>query len=87
MQRVRYFAVALLSAAVVVFAIQNLQPASVVFLVWRFEASVTLVIFVPFLVGLLTGGLAVWLARRGRVPGETPPSPPPPFPGGERSGP
>ena len=87
MQRVRYFAVALLSAAVVVFAIQNLQPAWVVFLAWRFEASVTLVIFVPFLVGLLAGGLTVWLMRRGRAPGEMPPKsappPSPPWPGGE----
>lgn len=80
MQRIRYLAVAVLSAAVAVFAIQNLQPAAVEFLAWRFETSVTLVIFVPFLIGLLAGGVLAWFARRARAPASVPHPPPPPSP-------
>lgn len=87
MQRIRYIAVAVLSGAVVVFAIQNLQPVTVVFLAWRGEASVTLVIFVPFLSGLAVGGLTAWLLGRGRPPDSGAPDvphwPPPPPPGRE----
>lgn len=77
MQRVRYLAVALLSAAIVIFAVQNLQPVLVEFLAWRFQTSVTLVTLVPFLSGLLAGALTAFLARRLRRPGEPPPRPGP----------
>ncbi len=73
MQRIRYATVALLSAAVVIFAVQNLvPPVEVQFLAWRFTTNVTLVTLVPFLAGLVVGGLGVLWARRRRPPDREP---------------
>lgn len=66
MQRIRYFIVVVLTAAVIIFAMQNLHPVQVTFLVWGFETKVTLVTFVPFLAGLAVGALAALWWRRSR---------------------
>jgi uncharacterized protein HemY len=66
MRRIRDFLVVVLTAAVVVFAMQNLHPVQVTFLLWGFEAKVTLVTFVPFLAGLVVGALAILWWRRPR---------------------
>lgn len=73
MRRIRDFTVVVLTAAVVVFAMQNLHPVQVTFLLWGFDAKVTLVTFVPFLAGLVVGAFAVlWLRRSRPTPPRSP---------------
>ena len=66
-----------LTAAVMLFAVQNLTSVPVAFLMWRTETSVSLIVLGPFLVGLLVGAVAGAL-RRGRASPKTPPTPPGP---------
>jgi hypothetical protein len=74
LQRIRYLLVIALTAAVVIFAMQNLHPVQVTFLLWGFQAPVTLVTFVPFIAGLIVGAVAALWWRRGR-PSARPPQP------------
>ena len=67
MDRLRYFSVAVLSAIVVVLAIQNLHDVEVHFLAWDATASVSLLTLTSFLAGLLVGSIAVLLGRRSRA--------------------
>lgn len=73
-QRVRYLLVIVLTAAVVIFAMQNLHPVQVTFLLWGFQTQVTLVTFIPFIAGLIVGALAALWWRR-RRPSARPPQP------------
>lgn len=69
MRRIRDLTVVVLTAAVVVFAMQNLHPVQVTFLFWGFDAKVTLVTFVSFLAGWVVGAFAVlWLRRSKPTP-------------------
>jgi len=59
-----YFVVALIAAAVVVFAFQNGTPLTVRFLVWNIEAvSTAAVIAVALVSGLLLAAIPLWIQR------------------------
>ena len=64
MDRFRYVSVAVLSAIMVVLAIQNLNDVEVHFLAWDFQVSVSLLVLVTFLAGLLVGSIGALLGRR-----------------------
>ena len=53
-------------AAVVVFSVQNAAPVSVAFLVWKYEASLAVVVLLSVACGLLIGAAMVsfWRLRR-----------------------
>lgn len=70
--RIQAFALILLTAVVLFFAIQNSYSEEslvpVVFLVWDFQASVSLLVLFPLLIGLLLGAAtAVYVAARRRA--------------------
>jgi uncharacterized integral membrane protein len=71
-----------LTAAVLLFAVQNLTTVPIVFLMWHIETSVSLVVLGPFLIGLLVGTLG-GLRARGRRAGTAPAAPGAP-PAGQR---
>jgi lipopolysaccharide assembly protein A len=59
-----YLAVAILTAAIVVFAFQNGTPVSVKFLVWTVpEVSAAAVILIALVAGLLIAAIPLWLQR------------------------
>jgi uncharacterized integral membrane protein len=59
-----YVVVALLTAAVVVFAFQNGTPVSVRFLTWTVpEVSTAAVILIALVTGLLIAAIPLWLQR------------------------
>ena len=60
--RIQSFALVFLTAAMIFFALQNLHTVPVALMVWNFEASVSLLVLIPLLAGLLVGGgTAIWL--------------------------
>ena len=66
-KRIQAFGLVFLTAAIVFFAFQNLEPVPVAFLVWDFNASVSLLVLIPLLAGLVIGvGTAVALDLRWR---------------------
>lgn len=68
MNRVRYFGAVIVTAAVLIFALQNLDAVPIRLFVWDVGASVALIALVPFLVGLVMGSAAAFLrARRARA--------------------
>jgi lipopolysaccharide assembly protein A len=66
-----YLIVALITAAIVVFAFQNGTPVAVRFLAWSVpEVSVAAVILIALVSGLLIAAIPSWIQRwrlRGRV--------------------
>jgi uncharacterized integral membrane protein len=59
-----YLVVALLTAAIVVFAFQNGTPLSVKFLAWTVpEVSAAAVILIALVTGLLIAAIPLWLQR------------------------
>jgi uncharacterized integral membrane protein len=68
--RIRYILVALLTAAILLFAVQNLRGVDVAFLMWQFRVSVSLIALTPFLAGLLVGAATAlyYAARRSQPP-------------------
>jgi uncharacterized integral membrane protein len=59
-----YVVVALLTAAIVVFAFQNGTPLSVKFLAWTVpEVSAAAVILIALVTGLLIAAIPLWLQR------------------------
>ena len=59
-----YLVVAILTAAVVVFAFQNGTPVSVRFLPWTVpEVSVAAVILIALVTGLLIAAIPLWIQR------------------------
>jgi uncharacterized integral membrane protein len=59
-----YFVVALLTAAVVVFAFQNGTPLSVRFMTWTVpEVSAAAVILIALVSGLLIAAIPLWIQR------------------------
>jgi putative membrane protein len=59
-----YLVVALLTAAVVVFAFQNGTPVSVRFLMWTVpEISAAAVILIALVSGLLIAAIPLWIQR------------------------
>jgi uncharacterized integral membrane protein len=65
--RLRYIMVVVLTAAVLVFAVQNLHTVSATALVWEVRTSVTLIVLGPFLIGLLAGVALTLVAQRRRA--------------------
>jgi uncharacterized integral membrane protein len=60
--RIQSFALVFLTAGIIFFALQNLDTVPVELLVWEFQASVSLLVLIPLLSGLLVGGgTALWL--------------------------
>lgn len=50
---------------IAVFSVQNAMPVFVTFFFWKFEASLAIIIFVTFLIGLLAGfSLIVFMKLR-----------------------
>lgn len=77
LRRMKFWSVLLLLLAVVVFSVQNAQPATLRFLVWHFELSQALVIMLAAVLGIVVGAIAGASTRRRRPSAEaTPPAPP-----------
>jgi uncharacterized integral membrane protein len=68
MTRVREILLIVLTAAIILFAAQNVTVVDVVFLAWQFPIHVALIALVPLLAGLVVGaaGAAVLIRRRRR---------------------
>jgi uncharacterized integral membrane protein len=62
--------VLLIIAVVAVFSAQNALPVSIVFLFWKFQASLAIVIFLSVLTGvIITSIILLWLRiRRAKKP-------------------
>ena len=63
MRWVHIVLIAVLAAATLIFAVQNLQGVTVAFLGLRITAPIALVVVVVYLLGMLTGGSAWALIR------------------------
>jgi uncharacterized integral membrane protein len=48
---------AVVIAAVVIFSVQNAAPVSVVFLMWKFGASLAVIVFLAFVIGIVVAVL------------------------------
>lgn len=69
--------VVILIIAVVIFSVQNSSPVAVSFLVWSFDASLAIVIFLSLVVGIIIGvAVALWARRRPSQERREPPPPP-----------
>ena len=44
-------------AAVVIFSVQNAAPVSVAFLMWKFVASLAIMVFFAFVIGIVVAAL------------------------------
>jgi lipopolysaccharide assembly protein A len=63
------FVAALVIAAVVIFSVQNAVPVSVTLLTWQFGASLAVIVFLAFVVGIIATvlfSLALRFGRRAR---------------------
>ena len=65
-------------AAVVIFSVQNAVPVSVAFLAWKFGASLAVVVFLAFVIGIAVAALSILALRvkraaRRRAPNTEPP--------------
>ena len=47
----------LVIAAVVIFSVQNAAPVSVAFLMWKFGASLAVIVFLAFAIGIVVAAL------------------------------
>ncbi|MEK6673598.1 MAG: LapA family protein [Nitrospirota bacterium] len=56
----------LITAAVAVFSVQNAVPVTISLFIWRFDASLAIVIFLSVLSGIVIGTAAVYLMRAKR---------------------
>lgn len=50
-------------AVVIIFSVQNSAPVTVTFLLWRFEASLALIIFCSFLTGLILSWIVAFTGK------------------------
>ena len=50
-------------AVVAIFSVQNAMPVAITFLLWKFEASLAIVIFLSVLAGIIAGAIIVSLLR------------------------
>jgi uncharacterized integral membrane protein len=67
----KWIAIIVLLILLLIFAIQNTQPAVLNFLLWQISTSSVLSILVSFIIGLLTGSLLMMIGRMKR---KSPPS-------------
>lgn len=54
---------ALVIAIVVIFSVQNAVPVSVTFLAWKFDASLAVIVFLVFLIGIVVAALSILAFR------------------------
>lgn len=55
----------LIIAIVAIFSVQNALPVSIIFLFWRFQASLAIVIFISVLTGIVIASIIfLWLRIR-----------------------
>jgi uncharacterized integral membrane protein len=55
----------LIIAVVAIFSVQNALPVSIIFLFWRFQASLAIVIFLSVLTGIVIASIIfLWLRIR-----------------------
>jgi uncharacterized integral membrane protein len=47
-------------ATITVFSLQNAAPVALSFLVWKFQASLAIVVFLSVLIGMLVGAAFTW---------------------------
>jgi uncharacterized integral membrane protein len=68
--------VLLIVAVVAIFTIQNALPVSIIFLFWKFQASLAIVIFLSVLTGVVIASITFyWLRiRRNRQEKKTGPA-------------
>jgi uncharacterized integral membrane protein len=52
---------------VVLFIVQNSEPATLSFLMWKMSMPVAVVVAIPFLCGMLAGGLFAWREQRKEI--------------------
>jgi lipopolysaccharide assembly protein A len=48
---------------VTIFSVQNSAPVAISFLLWKFEASLAIVVFLSVLLGAIVGAIAVFSIR------------------------
>ncbi len=48
-------AVLLVISALIIFSVQNAAPVAVTFLAWKFQASLTIIIFLSLIIGIFVG--------------------------------
>ena len=59
-----YSIVALLAAALAIFALQNTTPTSIRFLLWSIDAvPISTLLFLALAVGIVVGGVPLWIQR------------------------
>ena len=83
--RIGYVVVAVLAVIITVFALQNTDPATVRFLIWRLEAvPVAGLVLASLIVGLLIAGVplairvGIWRSRARSLESRQSPRTPPP---------
>lgn len=54
----------ILLAIVAIFSVQNAMPVTVTFMLWKFEASLAIVIFLSLLIGMIVGAIIMFLFRK-----------------------
>ena len=71
--------IGVLILTVALFSVQNASPVTVSFLLWRFESSLAVILFLAVLIGAIIGALIVYTQRlmkavrkRSAPPGTTP---------------
>lgn len=73
--------IGILILTVALFSVQNSSPVTVSFLVWRFESSLAVILFLAALIGAIIGALIVYTQRLMRaVRKKEKPPPPEPVP-------
>ncbi len=54
----------ILLALVAIFSVQNAMPVTVTFMLWKFEASLAIVIFLSLVIGIIVGGIFMFLFQK-----------------------
>lgn len=65
--RKRMFVGVLIVAMIVIFIVQNSEPVTLNFLLWELSLPVAVAVAIPFLGGMLAGGLFAWREQRKEI--------------------
>jgi uncharacterized integral membrane protein len=65
--RIRLIFGLLVVGLLVLFIVQNSEPVMLNFLVWEMSVPVAVVVAIPFLSGMLAGGLFAWREQRKEI--------------------
>jgi uncharacterized integral membrane protein len=57
----------LIVTLVVIFIVQNTEPVTLNFLMWHLSAPTAVVVAIPFLGGMIAGGLFAWREQRKEI--------------------